>query len=63
MTDAAPVVSSANRLSTTCPTVRATRRGVRLQSPYGLPSTHPASTPLQSYPGIPKVRIPGERDQ
>jgi hypothetical protein len=55
MTDAAPVFSSANRLSTTCPTVRATRRGVRLQSPYGLPSTHPASTPLQSYPGIPKA--------
>lgn len=46
MADAAPVVSSANRLSITAQTVRVMRRWVRLQSPYGLPSTHPASSPL-----------------
>ncbi|CAE6822994.1 hypothetical protein R69749_08458 [Paraburkholderia domus] len=52
MADAAPVVSSANRLSITAQTVRVMRRRVRLQSPYGLPSTHPASTPfhLLQYP-------------
>ena len=55
MADAAPVVSSANRLSITAQTVRVMRRWVRLQSPYGLPSTHPASSPLRRYPGIPKA--------
>jgi hypothetical protein len=60
MADAAPVVSSANRLSITAQTVRVMRRRVRLQSPYGLPSTHPAQL-LSIYSSIPRTTCPSSR--